>query len=69
MGRPHRRDPTTGERVTTVRLSARIPEHLYLELRVLCCDPATGSMRYGTWGTTLEHILRDWINSQKAAAP
>jgi hypothetical protein len=65
MPRPHRRD-ASGSRVRTVRLSARIPEPLMLELQLLYCDPSTGHMRYGRWGAMLEHILREWINSQKA---
>lgn len=65
---PAKRLDADGNHVRTVRLSVRIPEQLVLELRVLTCDPRTGRARYGRWGRTFEHILREWIDSQKAQA-
>ncbi len=62
----HKRRDADGNHVPTVKFTVRIPEALMLELRVLIVDPRTGRARYGRWGQTFEHILREWIDSQKA---
>jgi hypothetical protein len=51
----------------TVPVCLRLPETLYNELRVLLCDPRTGTPRFGTWGHTLETALREWLDRQKVA--
>lgn len=64
----HKRLDAAGNHVRTERFSVRLPVDLIAELRILTVDPRTGRARYGRWGQTFEHILREWIDSQKAAS-
>ncbi len=51
-----------------MQIALRLPESLYVELRILLCDPRTGAPRYGTWGHSLETALREWLNAQKVSS-
>jgi hypothetical protein len=57
------------DREPTRVMAFRLPVSLHDELRIVLLDPRTGRPRYRTWGRTMEHILRDWLNSQKIAPP
>jgi hypothetical protein len=48
-----------------VPIVIRIPEALHTELHALLVDPRTGRIRYGTWASTIEQIITDWVNEQK----
>lgn len=63
-----RRHSADGTAVRSRIVSVRIPEDLYLELRVLFTDPH-GRARYGVFGQICEQALRAYVASQKVAAP
>jgi len=50
-------------------IAFRLPQSLCDELRIVMLDPRTGRPRYRTFGRTMEHILRDWLNAQKVSPP
>lgn len=63
-----RRHAADGTAVPSRNVSVRIPEDLYLELRVLFTD-AHGRARYGVFGQVCEQALRDYLAKIKATQP
>lgn len=51
-----------------IPVTFRMPERLYVDIRVLLCDPRTGKPRHGTFGASLNRVLREWADQQKVAA-
>jgi hypothetical protein len=44
-----------------------LPEDVYLQLRILMCNPRTGAIRYATWGALFEQLARDHLERVKIA--
>ncbi len=59
--------PANNRRERTVPTTIRLPEDIYLQLRILMCNPATGAIRYATWGALFEQLARDHLERVKIA--
>jgi hypothetical protein len=46
-------------------ITARLPEQLFVDVKLLLADPVTGRVRYGAMSKLVERLLREWVDQQR----